>query len=66
VLAVRTWLARLEAAGVGASMRAKAYRLLSRIMGAAVEARYIASSPCVVKGAASEPASALRSRLRYR
>jgi Phage integrase, N-terminal SAM-like domain len=38
VLAVRTWLARLEADGVGQATRAKAYRLLARILGAAVEA----------------------------
>jgi integrase len=60
VLAVRTWLAKLEADGVGPSVRAKSYRLLNRIMSAAVEARYIPSNPCVVKGASTEPVPALR------
>jgi Phage integrase, N-terminal SAM-like domain len=42
VLAVRSWLAKLEVDGVGQATRAKAYRLLARILGAAVEARYLA------------------------
>jgi integrase len=46
VLAVRTWLAKLEADGVGQATRAKAYRLLARILGAAVEARYLAVNSC--------------------
>jgi hypothetical protein len=45
VLTVRTWLAGLEAQGVGQATRAKAYRLLARILGAAVEARYLAVNP---------------------
>ena len=45
VLAVRTWLAKLEADGVGQATRAKPYRLLARILGAAVEARYLAVNP---------------------
>jgi integrase len=53
-LAVRAWLANLEASGVGPSTRAKAYRLLSRILALAVEARYIAANPCTVRRAASD------------
>ena len=60
VLAVRTWLAKLEADGVGQATRAKAYRLLARILGAAVEARYIAVNPCGIRRAASEGAPEMR------
>jgi hypothetical protein len=56
VLAVRSWLANLQAQGVSASTRAKAYRLLSRILGAAVEAGYLIRNPCMVKGAGQEQA----------
>jgi Phage integrase, N-terminal SAM-like domain len=56
VLAVRTWLAKLEADGVGQATRAKAYRLLARILGAAVEARFVAVKPCGIRGAASDGA----------
>jgi Phage integrase, N-terminal SAM-like domain len=44
-LAVRAWLASMEAAGVGDSTRAKSYRLLSRILGQAVEAGYLSRNP---------------------
>ena len=54
VLAVRTWLAKMEVDGVGQATRAKAYRLLARILGAAVEARYLAVDPCGIRRAASE------------
>jgi integrase len=60
VLAIRTWLARLEAEGVGQATRAKAYRLLARILGAAVEARYLAVNPCSIRGAASDGTSEMR------
>jgi integrase len=60
VLAVRTWLAKLEADGVGQATRAKAYRLLARILGAAVEARYLAVNPCGIRGAASGGAPEMR------
>jgi integrase len=60
VLAVRAWLARLQAEGVSASTRAKAYRLLSRILGAAVEAGYLLRNPCTVKGAGQERAPEMR------
>jgi integrase len=60
VLAVRTWLARLEAEGVGQATRAKAYRLLARILGAAVEARYLGVNPCSIRGAASDGTSEMR------
>jgi integrase len=60
VLTVRTWLAKLEAEGVGQATRAKAYRLLARILGAAVEARYLAVNPCSIRGAASDGTSEMR------
>ena len=60
VLAIRTWLARLEAEGVGQATRAKAYRLLARILGAAVEARYLAVNPCSIRGAASDGTSEMQ------
>jgi integrase len=60
VLAVRTWLAKLEADGVGQATRAKAYRLLARILGAAVEARYLAVNPCGIRRAASEGTPEMR------
>jgi Phage integrase, N-terminal SAM-like domain len=40
-MAVRAWLAKLEREGVGASTRAKSYRLLSRILGTAIESGYL-------------------------
>jgi integrase len=60
VLAVRSWLASLQDQGVNASTRAKAYRLLSRILGAAVEAGYLVRNPCAVKGAGQERAPEMR------
>jgi hypothetical protein len=59
-MAVRAWLAKLERDGVGASTRAKAYRLLSRILGTAVESGYLARNPCTIRGAAAEPAPEMR------
>jgi integrase len=60
LLAVWTWLAKLEADGVGQATRAKAYRLLARILGSAVEARYIAVNPCGIRRAGSDGASEMR------
>jgi integrase len=60
VVAVRSWLAKLLAEGVSASTRAKAYRLLLRILGAAVEAGYLLRNPCTVKGAGQERAPEMR------
>ncbi|HWD45688.1 MAG TPA: site-specific integrase, partial [Actinomycetota bacterium] len=60
VLAVRSWLAELEADGVGQATRAKAYRLLARILGAAVEARFIAVNPCGIRRAASDGTPEMR------
>jgi integrase len=60
VLAVRSWLAQLQDQGVSTSTRAKAYRLLSRILGAAVEAGYLPRNPCAVKGAGQERAPEMR------
>jgi integrase len=54
VLAVRAWLASLQAEQLSPSTVAKAYRLLSRILGAAVEAGYLLRNPCTVKGAGQE------------
>jgi integrase len=59
-LVVRTWLAKLEAEGVGQATRAKAYRLLSRILAAAVEARYLAVNPCTIRRAASDGSPEMR------
>jgi integrase len=59
-MAVRAWLAKLERDGVGASTRAKAYRMLSRILGTAVETGYLARNPCTIRGAAAEPAPEMR------
>jgi integrase len=59
-LAVRTWLAKLEADGVGQATRAKAYRLLARILGAAVEPGTAAVDPCGIRRAASEGAPEMR------
>jgi integrase len=63
VMAVRSWLAGLRADGLSVSTAAKAYRLLSRILGGAVEAGYLLRNPCTVKGAGVErPADAVRHR----
>jgi integrase len=57
---MRTWLARLEVEGVGQATRAKAYRLLARILGAAMEAHYISVNPCSIRGAASDGTAEMR------
>jgi integrase len=59
-MAVRAWQAKLEHAGVGASTRAKSYRLLSRILGTAIESGYLTRNPCTIRGAAAEPAPEMR------
>jgi hypothetical protein len=59
-LAVRAWLATLQAQQLSSSTVAKAYRLLSRILGAAVEAGYLVRNPCTVKGAGQERAPEMR------
>ena len=59
-LAVRAWLATLQAHQLSPSTVAKAYRLLSRILGAAVEADYLVRNPCTVKGAGQERAPEMR------
>jgi integrase len=53
-------IAGLERDGVGASTQAKAYRLLFRILGTAVEGGYLARNPCRIRGAAAEPAPEMR------
>src|SRR4029450_11128397 len=60
LMAVRSWLADLEGAPVPPTPVAKAYRLLARIMDAAVEAGLIVRNPCSVKGAATEHAAEMR------
>jgi integrase len=60
VLAVRSWLAKLQGEQLSPSTVAKAYRLLSRILGAAVEAGYLLRNPCTVKGAGQERAPEMR------
>jgi hypothetical protein len=60
VLAVRAWLADLQAQQLSPSTVAKAYRLLSRILGAAVEVGYLPRNPCMVKGAGQERAPEMR------
>ena len=42
------------------STRAKAYRLLSRILGTAAEGGYLLRNPCTVKGAGQERAPEMR------
>jgi hypothetical protein len=59
-MAVRAWLAKLQRDGVGASTRAKSYRLLSRILGTAIESGYLTRNPCNIRGAAAEPAPEMR------
>jgi integrase len=59
-MAVRSWLAHLEREGVGASTRAKSYRLLSRILGTAIESGYLTRNPCTNRGTAAEPAPEMR------
>jgi integrase len=56
----RAWLARLERDGVGASTRAKSYRLLSRILATAIESGYLTRNPCTIRGAASDPVGEMR------
>jgi hypothetical protein len=51
-LAVRAWLTTLQVQQLSPSTIAKAYRLLSRILGAAVEAGYLLRNPCTSRGQA--------------
>jgi integrase len=59
-MAVRAWLAGLERDGVGASTRAKSYRLLSRILATAIESGYLTRNPCTIRGAAADPVGEMR------
>jgi integrase len=59
-LAVRAWLTSLQAQQLSPSTIAKAYRLLSRVLAAAVEAGYLLRNPCTVKGAGQERAPEMR------
>jgi integrase len=60
-LAVRAWMADLEARpSISPTTAAKAYRLLRRIMAAAVEADYIAKNPCTLKRAGVERSPEMR------
>lgn len=57
---VRSWLASMRATDLSPNTVAKAYRLLARVMGAAVEAGVIGRSPCVVRGASTERSPEMR------
>jgi integrase len=54
--AVRKWRHKLIAAGVSATVTAKAYRLLRAIMNTAVDDGVVPRNPCQIKGAGSESA----------
>jgi integrase len=51
---VRYWLASMRSTQLSPSTIAKAYRLLGRVMGAAVEEGVVGRSPCTIKGASVE------------
>ena len=51
---VRHWLASMRSTRLSPNTIAKAYRLLGRVMGAAVDEGVIGRSPCTVKGASVE------------
>jgi len=54
---IREWLTTLASSGVGATSRAKAYRLLRAVlMTAVVEDKLLPSNPCQVRGAGTEHA----------
>ncbi|TDC57932.1 site-specific integrase [Actinomadura sp. KC345] len=54
---IREWLTALASAGVGATSRAKAYRLLRAVlMTAVVEDKLLSRNPCQVRGAGTEHA----------
>lgn len=54
---IRQWLTTLANAGVGATSRAKAYRLLRAVlMTAVVEDKLLSRNPCQVRGAGTEHA----------
>lgn len=55
VQVIKRWLARLSDAGLSASTRSKAYRLLSQMLSVAVEAERLAKNPCTIKAAGREP-----------
>ena len=60
-VAVRSWRAGLEARpSISQTTAAKAYRMLSRIMAAAVEADYLVKSPCTLKRAGVERSPEMR------
>jgi integrase len=60
LMAVRSWLASVQAEPVSPNTVAKAYRLLARILDTAVEAGCLLRNPCTVKGAATERAPEMR------
>ncbi len=51
---VQAWLVDRRNAGLSATSVAKAYRLLARVLRSAVEAGYLAKSPCTIRGAGTE------------
>jgi integrase len=59
-LDVRGWLAELSATDLSPSTVRKAYRVLSRIMSAAVESGFIGRSPCASVRPPAEPSHEMR------
>jgi integrase len=57
---VRRWRASMRSKSLSPNTIAKAYRLLKRVMGAAIEDRIIGRSPCTLKGASTERSSEMR------
>lgn len=57
---VRRWLAGMRATKLSPNTVAKAYRLLARVMAAAVEDGRVGRSPCSVKGAGTERSPEMR------
>jgi integrase len=59
-LNVQAWRADLMTSGLAPNTVAKAYRLLARILRAAVNADYLAKSPCILRGASADEIPEMR------
>jgi integrase len=57
---VQVWRADLLTSGLAPNSVAKAYRLLARVMTAAVRGRYIGHTPCVERGAGTDEVPEMR------
>src|SRR5262249_28154140 len=57
---VRHWLTSMRSTRLSPNTIAKAYRLLGRVMGDAVDEGVIGRSPCTIKGASIEHAPEMR------